>query len=295
MENKSDSFKSQQKIGLLSIISETPNLIIQIILLITTGSLIVAIDTLDTICSFIQSVIVFFVSKNIQKTDYFAYNYGKGKFEALGTLTSSILLYLGAFLILFSGFLSLSDVATFDKTLLVAIAFKVLTITIDIFLLNKQIKTVKGIKGSFTDSNTLYLKKNLIFDLIAFLCIILTYIFRGYEYIKYIELFLSIFIVIYILNQTLNPLKSSINNLLDKTLSEDKQFIILSCISKISSKVKHIHNINSRLSGQTIIIDIVVSFEDDTTYDQIFDTYSTLCTLIKEEIDNVEISFVINK
>ena len=281
-KNASDTFKSQEKVSLLSILSELPNLVAHLIFAALSGSLMIALDTVESASNFIQFSLSFFLSKKLQGDDRFRYDYGMGKIEAFGSLLSSVFLFLGLAAVFAASVYALIIPSIPREALLLAILLKIINVSVDIFLLYRQVTTVKGVDGGFIKANALLLKKNLISDLVSLLTITLSFAFRSVDGIVYFEPLICIACAIYIASQNLKIMKEASADLLDKTLDEDTQLKILKCVSGVWEEINEFHGVRTRRSGHILFIDLMVSFDGDSSYSKIYRTYEAFDNAVKE-------------
>ena len=92
----------------------------------------------------------------------------------------------------------------------------------------------------------------------------------------------SICAVVYLTIGCVKRIKSSLNELTDKTLPEEEQMKILNILTKHYSCYSQFHSINSRKSGEVSMIDISLSFEDNTRVEEV----ANLQKLFQDELNN---------
>jgi len=288
-----ETFKYQQKVSFISLLLELPNMFAQIVLVVITGSLIVALDAVDSVSNTIQSMISYVSTKKMQKDDSFKYDYGMGKIDAFSSFISNTLLYIGLAVVLISSFITLIKPKIPEKLLLIAFFFKIINVSVDLWLLIKQSKIDKQNNSSIIESTTMLLKKNLYFDSIVLVSIAISYFFRDYHIICYFEPLMCIIIALYIMYRNKKLLRGNISDLLDETLDEKTQLIIIKCFSKIYPLTNGFQGIRTRRSGSLIYIDLMVSFDDKKTYAEIFESYELFNNEIKSNIPNCISAIVI--
>ena len=294
-KNVRAAFKSQERVALLSLLSELPNVIAQLVFAILSGSLMVALDTVDSAGNVIQAGLSFFLSKKLRGNDSFKYDYGMGKIEAFGSLLGSVFLLSGLIAVFATSVYALIIPRIPQEALLLAIILKIVNISFDIFLLYKQIKTVKGVDSNFIKSNTMMLKNNLIFDLISFFTITISFMFRGVNGIAYFEPIICIACAIYMAFESFKIMGEASADLLDKTLDEDTQLKILKCLSGIWDEIDEFHGVRTRRSGHKLYIDLLISFDGDRSYSEIYKAYETFDNAVREILPGAEPAIVIGK
>ena len=270
----------------MSMIAELPNTIAQLVVAVLSGSLLIALDAIDSLSNLIQAVLSFFLSKKLQGDDSFKYDYGMGKIEAFGSFIAAVFLYIALAAIFAASIFSLLRPSEPQDILWMAIVIKVINVAIDVFLLRKQVKTVKGITSGFVKSNTMLLIKNLVFDGVTLIAITVAYVFRNVYGIGYLEPAVCMACALYIAFQNIKIIKEASADLLDKTLDEQTQLKVMKCVSGIWNEIEGFHGVRTRRSGHIVYVDLMVSFGGGYSYDEICQTYKVFDKAIKEVIPN---------
>ncbi|MCL2003943.1 MAG: cation diffusion facilitator family transporter [Oscillospiraceae bacterium] len=294
-ENVKDAFKSQQKVAFMSLVSELPNAIAQLAVAVLSGSLLIALDAIDSVSNLIQAVLSFFLSKKLQGDDSFKYDYGMGKIEAFGSFIAAVFLYIALTAILTASVFSLLRPSEPQDILWLAIGIKVINVAIDAVLLHRQIKTVKGITSGFVKSNTMFLVKNLVFDSTTLLAVTAAFLLRNVSGIGYLEPTVCIACALYIAIQNIKIIKEASADLLDKTLDEQTQLKVMKCVAGIWNDIEGFHGVRTRRSGHIVYIDLMVSFGGGCSYDKIYQTYKVFDKAIKDVIPDGVSAIVIGE
>jgi divalent metal cation (Fe/Co/Zn/Cd) transporter len=98
----------------------------------------------------------------------------------------------------------------------------------------------------------------------------------------YISPVVSIFVAIYLMFGYVKRTRQSLIELTDKTLPEEEQMKILNILTRHYDSYSQFHSINSHKSGDIKMIDIHLSFEKNTTFEEIL----ALKTKMQEEFDS---------
>ena len=297
-QNKSDikgAYKSQQNVSIMTIISELPNLVILSVLAFLSGSFIMALDTFESLANVVQATLTYKLSKKMQGDASFKYDYGMGKIDAFGSFISATILFLGLTAILAGSINSLLNPGAPSDILLFAVIIKVLNVAVDIFLLYKQSKVVKKADSPIVQSAMIFLRKDLITDLVVLVTVAVAYIFRAFPLIVYFEPIVCIICVIYIAVQNIKQIRKATSNLLDKTLDEKTQMQIINCVTQIWNDIDEFKGVRTRRSSHMIFIDLLVSFDGNKSYDEIYKVYEEFERAVKEVLPDSKISIVIGE
>ena len=263
---RNDAFKEQEKISLIEMLIEIPYFAAVIFMAAVSGSLILIIDAFETAGVLTQSSISFGLSRKLQRSGAFRYDYGMGKIEAFGGFVSAVLLFIGLTIVSFFSVGELISPSAAGEALLWAVLLKAFSVSLDLWLYKKQLRAAKDIDSGLIQSNLINSQKVLTFDSLALLTVSTAYFFRSVPYIEYIEPIVCIACVVWFAYRGIKNLKKIIPDLLDKTLGETEQLKILKCVTEISGSIKSFECIRTRRSGHLVYIDLLVSFDCSETY-----------------------------
>ena len=294
-ENAASVLKKQKNVALFQFIAELPNLTALIVLAVMSRSLILAADALGSITLIIQAWVVYAISKKLAKNESYEYDYGMGKFESFGGLIANMLLQIGLITVLVSSILVLSAPSKPSDILLYAIGIKLINTVVDIWLYLKQRKINKALSGKLVEAEDHLMKENLAFDFISLAAIAIMYIFREGVFVVYFEPVLCIIYSVFMMINIIKPLKQCAYDLLDKTMDEDIQLKIMKAMTAGYNLYDTFETVRTRSSGQQIYIDLIVGFSEEKTYAQINEAFDELEKLVKAEVPNCIVSFVITK
>jgi divalent metal cation (Fe/Co/Zn/Cd) transporter len=85
----------------------------------------------------------------------------------------------------------------------------------------------------------------------------------------YISPVVSIFVAISLMFGYVKRTRQALAELTDKTLPEEQQMKMLNILNRFFSSYSQFHSINSHKSGDLIRIDLHLSFEKNTTFEEI--------------------------
>ena len=263
---RKEVFKQQEQISLVGVLIELPYFVAVIVVAFTSGSLILMLDAFATAGVIADSGISYAISKKLQHNHAFSFDYGMGKVESFGGFVSAIFILFGLAVVLMFSISELISPSEAGEVFLWAVFLKIFSVVSDIWLYRKQLRAARAIDSHFVDANLISTQSALVFDGVALITVSMVYFLRDVHFMAYIEPLVCIGCVIFYALQSIKNLRKTIPDLLDKTLDENEQLLILKCFSEIALEVKDFEGIRSRRSGHVIYIDLLVTFDDDTTY-----------------------------
>ena len=289
MGNKS-GYKQQQNLSIAQILAEVPSFVAVLVSAILSRNLLVFIDLFDSFMYLISLSLVVVLSKKLTKDLRYEYNYGVGKVEAISSLLCDGIAFVG---LLFALGLSVHEIIFPEKPsdlVIAVVGLKVINVSFDIAFFVKQRKITKIHNSAISKANYAEALSALLFDSVALVSLFAMWLLRDNPIGVYISPVVSIFVAIYLMFGYVKRTRQSLIELTDKTLPEEDQMKILNILTRHYNSYSQFHSINSHKSGDTTRIDIHISFEQDTTFEEIL----TLKKQMQEELDSLFGNCIVN-
>ena len=146
----------------------------------------------------------------------------------------------------------------------------------------KQHKITKIHNSAISKSNYAEALSALLFDSVALVSLFVMWLLRANPIGGHIAPIVSIFVVIYLMIGYVKRTRQALIELTDKTLPEEEQMKILSILTRHYDCYSQVHSVNSHKSGDCIRIDMHLSFERNTSFEEIL----TLKKQMQDELDS---------
>ncbi len=210
----------------------------------------------------------------------YEYEYGLGKFEALGTFAGFIIQDVNLIVL---AVLSVNDFIHADKEVsfgALEFAYPIAVVIYDVvIIMTLKRKSSRGngiIKSQIVDCMNESLQ--LIVSLVIMTLICLLPNAMGIYRFQYI---ICLTIIGYTFYLSLNPIKHSAYSLLDKCTDETVSQKILSVLTANYELYEYFETYHTRVSARTIFVDVFLGYEDDLTMKEILHRNSKISEDIK--------------
>ena len=281
MSNKS-GYKQQQNLSIAQLLAELPSFVAVLVSAILSRNLLVYIDLLDSSMYLISLVLIVVLSKKLTKDLRYEYNYGVGKIEAIASLLCD---GMGCFGLLITLGFSVQTII-FPKQpsdfVIAVVGLKVINVSFDTAFFVKQRKITKIHSSAISNANYAEALSALLFDSVALVSLFVMWLLRNHPIGGYISPVVSIFVAIYLMSGYVKRIRQALTELTDKTLPEEEQMKILSILTRHYDSYSQVHSVNSHKSGDCIRIDMHLSFERNTSFEEIL----TLKKQMQDELDS---------
>ena len=281
MSNKS-GYKQQQNLSIAQLLAELPSFVAVLVSAILSRNLLVYVDLLDSSLYLISIVLIVVLSKKLTKDLRYEYNYGVGKIEAIASLLCD---GMGCFGLLITLGFSVQSIIFPEQPsdfVIAVVGLKVINVSFDTAFFVKQRKITKIHSSAISNANYAEALSALLFDSVALVSLFVMWLLRANPIGGYIAPIVSIFVVIYLMIGYVKRIRQALIELTDKTLPEEEQMKILSILTRHYDSYSQVHSVNSHKSGDCIRIDMHLSFERNTSFEEIL----TLKKQMQDELDS---------
>lgn len=281
MSNKS-GYKQQQNLSIAQLLAELPSFVAVLVSAILSRNLLVYVDLLDSSMYLISLVLIVVLSKKLTKDLRYEYNYGVGKIEAIASLLCD---GMGCFGLLITLGFSVQSIIRPEQPsdfVIAVVGLKVINVSFDTAFFVKQRKITKIHSSAISNANYAEALSALLFDSVALISLFVMWLLRNNPIGGYISPVVSIFVAIYLLFGYVKRIRQALTELTDKTLPEEEQMKILSILTRHYDSYSQVHSVNSHKSGDCIRIDMHLSFERNTSFEEIL----TLKKQMQDELDS---------
>lgn len=294
MNNKS-GYNEQQKLSLTQVLTELPDFLALLVSAILSKSLIVLLDVLDSFGIILRNTTVALLSKKLSRNLKFEYNYGIGKIEAISALLCDSILFFGLFLTLCLSVREIISPSKPSDLLIAVVGLKIINVCFDSYFFIKQRKIAKQHTSAISNSSHAAAFSSLLFDCVALFSLLLIWLLRDNPISGYISPIISIAIALYLMVGCIKRIKIALDEITDKTLPEDTQLKILSVMSQFYKRYAQFYAVKSRKNGDHIDIDLHISFENDTTFEEIIRVKQDVQKALETALENCSVNIVVQE
>ena len=233
-------------------------------LAVKTNGIISALDILNSYLFFNA------VNMSVRNPDYI-FNYGYGKYESISILGSSILL------LLVLGYTSIDAISNFgeievgESNYFILMVFSSVSFLFMRFVYRIQKKSAIKYEMPILEYDASLWKNDSYIELFVLLNLIIGLVLQeiGYRYIGLmVDSGVAIALTLFALVVPLQGSRKALNQLLDRTISDEVQMKFLSVITKNHKNICEFKAIHTRQSGKDIFIelDIILPFDETMEY-----------------------------
>ena len=292
MGNQSN-YKKQQNLSFAQLLTELPSFIAVLVSLILSKTILVFVDLLDSLGNVLRAAMVTLLSKKLTKDLRYEYNYGIGKIEAIASLICDGIVFFGLLLTLGLSVYSIIFPEHPSDLVIAVVGLKVVNVGFDVAFYSKQCKIVKTFHSAIAETNCAAALAALLFDSVTLLSLLTMWLLRNNPIGGYISPIISIFVASYLMVGCIKRIRSAMSELMDKTLPEEIQMKILNILIRFYDRYSQVCSINSHKIGEVLRIDLHLSFENETSYEEIVELKNQMQVEFDKHIENCDVNIVV--
>ena len=274
-------YKQQRNLSSVQLLAEAPFFIVNLLSALFSRTILLYVDLMDSLNYIIRNAMVMILSNKLSKDLRYEYNYGIGKIEAISSIFGDGIVLFGMVLAMFVSVYSFFYPSNPSEFLLAVVGVKLYDIMWDVAIFAKQRKIFKINQSALSESNYAAALGDLLFDSFTGFSLLIMWLLRNNPIGGYISPVVSVLVAGYLIVGCIKRIKSSLNELTDKTLPEEQQLKILKALTRHYDSYSQVHSIDSRKIGEITRIDIRLSFENNTRVEDVI----KLQKQMKDEFD----------
>jgi cation diffusion facilitator family transporter len=264
-----------------------------IIAVLLSGSVTMLADVVKDGNELLATFISWLVLRKLSKGSSGVYDYGMGKFETFTGFVTGIVMFVSLLIVFYAGIgriLTPEPIQT-EGTLL-GIGLYVISISANTRQWLKSRQVANKEVSPIMESQWRLFKIKTVSDTLVLGTLVASIVFHEFWWSWLFDPFSSILIGILLFLSGYHIISSSFQDLLDKTIDESYQFIILQDLAEFFHEYVAFHGTKSRRSGNRVYIEIFLEFDGNRKMSEIQDIIDRMKTSIEKKIEGSTISIV---
>lgn len=250
-------------------------------------------DFLKTFIELIAITLSWMAVRKINRGGGKTYQYGLGKLENISSLFVALVMLLSVLIITGNAIRNiLSPCHIAGIGLWVSIGAQILYAGINGSLYLKNRRLSKEAPSPLMDSQTRLFLTRFIGNVFILLSLGFSMALASHSWSSYIDPAASLVIAFSILFATLGIFSNSVRDLLDRTLEEERQIMILAELAHHFHDYEELHGIRSRRSGARVYVEIFLGFDPEKKVGEVQEAIDRIRRDIQGRIQGSEVAIV---
>lgn len=256
-----------------------------------SNSLTLYADLLRSAVEFLAIAVAWFITKKSNPENLRYYNYGFGKLEHAGSIVVALAMFLAFMATTIVSIVRFLHPIPVENTYL-GFILALLSVIGNAFVWYKNAKILKTTNSPISDSQAkLFRSKTFACSVVVFSLLISSF-FSANAVIVYVDPLGSLVIGGFLLYSSYDLIFHSLGDILDQSLEEGAQLIILKTLVKFDSLYKDLFKIRTRRGGQKNYIELWLAFEGQLPLSTVQHSIETIKSDLERQLPGAEVLIV---
>jgi len=287
------SYAKKQRTVLVSLVIDFVLWIPDIIAAVLSGSIVLFADAVKCANEIIATFFAYLVIRRMAKGGAGMYDYGMGKLETITSVVTGGVMFLSLVIV----FLVALYRVAFPEELVhdgvyLGIVLMVIGVSMNSWLWMKNYRFNQREPSPIMDSQWRLFRAKAFADFSVLVALIASMELSAYSWSLYIDPLASFVIAGFLLFSGYRVITSSLPDLLDKTLDEELQMVIVRHLAAFFNDYTALHGVRSRRSGSNVYIEIFLEFDGEKKMCEVQEIINRIKSSLEAHIPKSSVSIV---
>jgi len=256
------SLAAKEKTVLTSLIVDFILWIPDIAAAILSGSIVLLADAIKCANEILATFFAYLTIRKMARGKKGTYDYGMGKFETVTSIITGGVMLISLALVFFTAIHRIIvPEGLVHEGVMLGIVLMIIGVTMNSWLWLKNYRLWQKSPSPIMDSQWRLFRTKAFSDFSVLVALIAGVIFADYAWSLYIDPCASFIIAGFLLFSGYRVISTSLPDLLDKTLDEELQMVIVQHLAAFFDDYTALHGVRSRRSGSNVYIEIFLEFD----------------------------------
>jgi len=284
------NYRERERSVITSLVVDFILLLPDIVAAIISHSLTMLADVLKCVNELLATFLSWLALRKVGRGKPYYFDYGLGKLENLTSIAVAWIMFLSLIIVLHSAFVRFREPHVMHAGgAYLGIALMMIGACANVWLWIKNYRVSRKEHSPIMESQWRLFRAKAMADVTVLLTLVLCVSLRRYPWSVYIDPCGSLIIAGFLMFSIYHVIAHSVNDLLDRTLDESLQLVIIKDLAAFYDHYQTIHGVHSRRSGSTIYIEVFLEFDGDKKMNEV----QEIINMIKNGIEHhIKGSFV---
>jgi ferrous-iron efflux pump FieF len=291
--DSSVSLAEKQRAILLSLIIDFVLWLPDVFAAVLSMSIVLFADAVKCLNEILATFFAYITIRKMAKGGAGTYDYGMGKFETMTSVITGGVMFISLALVFFVAIYRIVHPESIvHEGAYLGIFLMVIGVCMNTLLWQKNYRVFLREPSPIMDSQWRLFRTKAISDFSVLLSLIFSLALSQYVWSYYIDPVASFFIAGVLFFSGARVIRSSLPDLLDRTLDEELQLVIVRHLAQFFDAYTALHGVRSRRSGSSIYIEIFLEFDGEKKMCEIQTIIDRIKASLESEIPKSTVSIV---
>ena len=287
------SLADKQRTVFVSLIVDFVLWIPDVVAAILSMSIVLFADAVKCLNEILATFFSYLTLRKMAKGGAGTYDYGMGKFETMTSVVTGGVMFVSLLLVFFVAMYRIVHPESIvHEGAYLGMVLMVIGVCMNTILWQKNYRVFQREPSPIMDSQWRLFRTKAISDFSVLLSLIFSLSLSEYAWSYYIDPVASFFIAGILFLSGWRVITSSIPDLLDRTLDEELQMVIIQHLAVFFNDYTALHGVRSRRSGSNIYIEIFLEFDGDRKMSEVQATINRIKAALESKIPKSTVSIV---
>ncbi|HSQ92797.1 MAG TPA: cation diffusion facilitator family transporter [Methanoregula sp.] len=288
-----ESLADKQRTIFISLVVDFILWIPDIVAAVLSMSIVLFADAVKCANEILATFFAYLTLRKMAKGGAGAYDYGMGKFETVTSIITGGVMFISLALVFFVAIYRIViPESIVHEGAYLGILLMIIGVTMNTFLWKKNERLYKKEPSPIMDSQWRLFRTKAFSDFSVLLSLIFSLALSHYAWSLYIDPVASFFIAGVLFFSGARVIRSSLPDLLDRTLDEELQMVIVRHLAQFFNDYSALHGVRSRRSGSNVYIEIFLEFEGEKKMCEVQETIDRIRASLETQIPKSRVSIV---
>lgn len=287
------NYAQRQRTVLTSLIIDFVLWIPDIVAAILAGSIVLFADAVKCANEILATFFAYATIRKMAKGGDGRYDYGMGKMETATSVITGGVMLISLLLVFFVAIYRIaSPEGLVREGVMLGVTLMVIGTSMNTWLWQKNYHLNKREPSPIMDSQWRLFRTKAISDFSVLVALVASLALHNFPWSLYIDPLASFIIGGFLLTSGHRVISSSLPDLLDKTLDEELQLVIVRELAVFFNDYTALHNVRSRRSGSNVYIELYLEFDGEKRMCEVQETVNRIKSSLEANIYRSSVSIV---
>ncbi len=287
------SLEKKQRAVLTSLIVDFVLWLPDIAAAILSGSIVLFADAVKCANEILATFFAYLTIRKMARGGAGTYDYGMGKMETVTSIITGGVMFISLALVFFVAIYRIVVPAELvQEGAMLGVVLMIVGVCMNSWLWRKNFLLNKQSPSPIMDSQWRLFRTKAFSDFSVLAALVASLAFSHYSWSLYIDPLASFIIAGFLFFSGYRGITSSLSDLLDKTLDEELQMVIVKELAVFFNDYTALHGVRSRRSGANVYIELHLEFDGDLKMCEVQETINRIKASLEAHIPHSTVSIV---